>query len=305
MSHGGPSGIGSSSGGGAAGGSAHSGGTVSAKAAGAAKPLSSANNSDEDLKRSEAFFGISPVRFVDDVYNCASMYIKQATDQMEGAMLDDEDTRGYHDEVKEGVGRASSTLYAALDKNIDKFELYIVRNIFKVPEHLDLDTGSTLQLPGASTRTHQTLDTLRSRLQQAGYVNSAMTNRMQELDAQLAAFAQVEETFAATDRMVAEGAAELEGGFEGGVGGVLQLGPEQLSLLKQYEALESAQAQAQPPPPQSQAVGAAGGSGGKAAAQAPEAASDTQGVDNAFARCRADLGASTRDFTLLGKVLGT
>lgn len=47
MSHGGPSGIGSSSGGGAAGGSAHSGGTVSAKAAGAAKPLSSANNSDE------------------------------------------------------------------------------------------------------------------------------------------------------------------------------------------------------------------------------------------------------------------
>jgi len=37
------------------------------------------------------------------------------------------------EKVKTGVGRATSTLYAALDKNIDKFELYIVRNIFKVP----------------------------------------------------------------------------------------------------------------------------------------------------------------------------
>ena len=29
-----------------------------------------------DIQRSEKFFGVSPVRFVDDVYNCASQYIK-------------------------------------------------------------------------------------------------------------------------------------------------------------------------------------------------------------------------------------
>jgi len=29
-----------------------------------------------DIQRSERLFGVSPVRFVDDVYNCASQYIK-------------------------------------------------------------------------------------------------------------------------------------------------------------------------------------------------------------------------------------
>ena len=34
-----------------------------------------------DLKRSEDFFGVSPVRFVDDVYNCTSQYIKVSPTQ--------------------------------------------------------------------------------------------------------------------------------------------------------------------------------------------------------------------------------
>ena len=53
----------------------------------------------------------------------------------------------------------------------------------QVPEHLDT---SALPLAGAATHTQeeedaldQTLDKLRNRLQQAGYVNSAMTSRMQ------------------------------------------------------------------------------------------------------------------------------
>ena len=35
-----------------------------------------------DLKRSEDFFGVSPVRFVDDVYNCTAQYIKVSPTQL-------------------------------------------------------------------------------------------------------------------------------------------------------------------------------------------------------------------------------
>jgi hypothetical protein len=58
--------------------------------------------------------------------------VQHATDQMEDTLVHDEDTRTFEPEVRAGIERASKKLYDALDKNIDKFELYIVRNIFKV-----------------------------------------------------------------------------------------------------------------------------------------------------------------------------
>jgi hypothetical protein len=160
--------------------------------------------------------------------------------------------------------------------------------VFQIPQHLDT-SASAMPLSEAATHTQEeedamdeTLDTLRNRLQQAGYVNAAMTNRMRELDAALANISQIEETFTSADRKVAE--TGLTGSFEDAVGGLLSHAPEQASLLKQYEALDSLQ-----------------GSQGAVAAEHPE-----QAVDTAFARCRAKMGApSTRDFSQLSAVLGT
>lgn len=46
------------------------------------------------MARSEAILGVHPVRFVDDVYNFTTQYVKRSVDSLEGTLADDEETRG-------------------------------------------------------------------------------------------------------------------------------------------------------------------------------------------------------------------
>ena len=57
---------------------------------------------------------------------------------MENVLLEDQETRIYSDDIKKGVTSLHKKLFRSLDRNIDKFELYLIRNILKIPKHLDL-----------------------------------------------------------------------------------------------------------------------------------------------------------------------
>jgi hypothetical protein len=128
------------------------------------------------VRRSEEFFGFSPVRFVDDVYNCASAYIKvdnvvslenvqcwyvrmlvlqRGLDQMEEVLLEDPDTRQHSSSIQQGVARTQDKLTKSLDRNIDKFELYIVRNILNVPSHLDTSDMEQMALESSASHTKE------------------------------------------------------------------------------------------------------------------------------------------------------
>ena len=52
-------------------------------------------------------------------------------------LIEDAETKPFKADIRQGVARAQDKMYKALDRNVDKFELYIVRNILKVPKHLD------------------------------------------------------------------------------------------------------------------------------------------------------------------------
>lgn len=61
---------------------------------------------------------------------------------MENVLLEDQETRIYSDDIKKGVTSLHKKLFRSLDRNIDKFELYIIRNIVKIPKHLDLSSDN-------------------------------------------------------------------------------------------------------------------------------------------------------------------
>mmetsp|Transcript_7118 Transcript_7118/g.24744 ORF Transcript_7118/g.24744 Transcript_7118/m.24744 type:complete len:277 (+) Transcript_7118:174-1004(+) len=208
------------------------------------------SEAQEELRRSEKFFAFSPIRFVDDVYNCTSHYLKHGLDQMENVLLEDQETRIYSDDIKKGVTSLHKKLFRSLDRNIDKFELYIIRNILKIPKHLDLSsdnkemnwTGESAAA-GGSVEDEQMLDEelreLRRKIHSAQFVNRAMKGKLSEIEKQLKDYHQIQEAFDEMDRRAKESGVDTH--LEAAVLDLLQHDPELRALEKQYAAVETLQ----------------------------------------------------------------
>lgn len=79
---------------------------------------------------------------------------------MEEVLLEDHDTRQNSKEIEEGVARTHEKLTKSLDRNIDKFELYIVRNILSVPSHLDTSGVEQMAVESSASHTKEEEDQL-------------------------------------------------------------------------------------------------------------------------------------------------
>ncbi|KAG0028671.1 hypothetical protein BGZ82_008315 [Podila clonocystis] len=91
-------------------------------------------------------FGSSPLSFVDDVINSVNNMIYQASmalqefieyqlqeiTQIEGRTLD------IKLETEKGMHKFETLLESSVDRNFDRFELYALKNIFGVPEDVDI-----------------------------------------------------------------------------------------------------------------------------------------------------------------------
>ncbi|KAF9134272.1 hypothetical protein BGW39_007582 [Mortierella sp. 14UC] len=95
-------------------------------------------------------FGFSPLSFVDDVINSVNNMIYQASmalqefveNEMEAWAVQNRRNlaRDYDAKVEsaKGMHKFETLLEAAVDKNFDRFELYALKNLFGVPEDVDI-----------------------------------------------------------------------------------------------------------------------------------------------------------------------
>ena len=96
----------------------------------------------------ERFLGFDPAHFIDDVHNVATDYAADCIDKVEEELLNDPIVGPMHAEMlSKGVEKAYEIVKQRLDVNFDKFELYCLRNIFAVPEHVDLEATMQLAQP--------------------------------------------------------------------------------------------------------------------------------------------------------------
>ena len=92
--------------------------------------------------------GFDPAHFIDDVHNVATDYAADCIDKVEEELLNDPVVGPMHAEMlSKGVEKAYEIVKQRLDVNFDKFELYCLRNIFAVPEHVDLEATMQLAQP--------------------------------------------------------------------------------------------------------------------------------------------------------------
>ncbi|KAG9072737.1 hypothetical protein KI688_000513 [Linnemannia hyalina] len=95
-------------------------------------------------------FGFSPLSFVDDVINSVNNMIYQASmalqefveNEMEAWAVQHQNQLPKNYDVKvesaKGMHKFETLLEAAVDKNFDRFELYALKNLFGVPEDVDI-----------------------------------------------------------------------------------------------------------------------------------------------------------------------
>jgi hypothetical protein len=96
----------------------------------------------------ERFLGFDPAHFIDDVHNVATDYAADCIDKVEEELLNDPVVGPMHAEMlSKGVEKAYDMVKQRLDVNFDKFELYCLRNIFSVPENIDLEATMQLAQP--------------------------------------------------------------------------------------------------------------------------------------------------------------
>jgi hypothetical protein len=170
------------------------------------------------------------------------------------------------------------------EKNIDKFEIYVVRNILKVPRHLDSavsldDTSCTTVTEAAEEEMDQELEALRRKIYQAEFVYRSMSAKVQDLQAQIMQVEEVQAVFDQTDQLLSEHSLPP---LEATVSEVLFKEPEVKALEKQYIALA-----------------------GERAKENTAIDLDEQTLEMQFSRCKAKMGgSSTRTMDHLGTLLG-
>uniref|UniRef100_A0A7S3AGH1 Uncharacterized protein n=1 Tax=Haptolina ericina TaxID=156174 RepID=A0A7S3AGH1_9EUKA len=116
------------------------------------------------------FFGHEPIKVVDDVINSFSDGVWDCAEAMETILNDHPDLKSRTTEIKQGIDRWFLKTQRAADKNFDKFELYTLKNILRVPADLqqddhhveaEVETGVTSDVEELWARLQQSLATRR------------------------------------------------------------------------------------------------------------------------------------------------
>ncbi|KAJ6232156.1 protein mis12 [Anaeramoeba flamelloides] len=84
----------------------------------------------------ESFFGWKPEEFVDDIANATSDFLCDGVDAIESCLISDVGL-SEKKEIKKGCDSFLTHMQKTIDKNFDRFELYILRNIFTVPTNYE------------------------------------------------------------------------------------------------------------------------------------------------------------------------
>eukprot|EP01147_Barroeca_monosierra_P005087 gene5087-6983_t len=86
------------------------------------------------------YFGFLPTNVIDLVINAVNDYVLSSADSLKTFLLESNSSpvREEPEHVWKAVIAVVSFVQDAVDKYFDKFELYCFRNIFKIPEHLNV-----------------------------------------------------------------------------------------------------------------------------------------------------------------------
>lgn len=85
--------------------------------------------------------GYPPISLLDDIINCVNDILYKCTNAMEKYLLKKSVVNGtdYSEEIRVGIAQLETLLEHSVDRNFDRLELYVLRNVLRIPEELILN----------------------------------------------------------------------------------------------------------------------------------------------------------------------
>lgn len=131
-----------------------------------------------------------PISLIDDIINAVNEIMYKCTHAMEKYLLERNEIDGvdYTTEIKVGTAKLESLLENAVDKNFDKLELYVLRNVLNVPQnlldsnafrlkhHSDLVLGDDLQRETQMQELSSTME----KIEEVFKLNQVLQSRLKE-----------------------------------------------------------------------------------------------------------------------------
>lgn len=123
--------------------------------------------------------GYPPISLIDDIINAVNEIMYKCTNAMEKYLMERSviNGRDFSEEIQVGTAKLESLLENAVDKNFDKLELYVLRNILSIPSNL-LDENKFRLLH------HENLIITDEKSQQIS--NAAIEQKLDDISRQLA-----------------------------------------------------------------------------------------------------------------------
>jgi len=112
------------------------------------------NSTVPNYDRAKIFFGFHPASFIDDVYTESHGVVSDFLEQFEQFLLSEPrlQTPELQEHIQKGLTNLEAFVTSEFDYYLDKFEIYLLRNVFSVPPEISLpDTRGSKSSDGSSS----------------------------------------------------------------------------------------------------------------------------------------------------------
>jgi len=134
--------------------------------------------------------GYHPLSFVDDVLGATRDYCADAVDGVEQVLMNEPSLQGKEQFVNMDCNNLNILLNDAFDQSFDRFELYLLNNIFSIPKDVSLsDSHDEPPLPQHKEDEHkldEEINTLRAKIKRVQASKEEMKVRVEEMDKAIA-----------------------------------------------------------------------------------------------------------------------
>ncbi|CAH3026990.1 unnamed protein product [Porites evermanni] len=134
------------------------------------------------------FFGFTPDSFVNGVYNAVNDYVVDCFQELENLVKSEPSLSGNvnQEQLHEESDKMANNFYKSIDEAFDRFEIYVKKNILKIPPHVLLPEDKVhhdkLYTVEDEKKVDKEIEELERKIKAAKYVNTALKQEVKDLD---------------------------------------------------------------------------------------------------------------------------
>lgn len=149
----------------------------------------------ESFEQETEYFGFTPISYVDSVIAAVNEYLAKTVDALQKLLEKKLENQLTPKEIDQSLTKMVDILQASIDKNFDRFELYVLKNIFRIQNGIVLPQYQNMNLKttgGMESEVDLEIRLLEDQLKLARVLNYTLQERLRFVNGQLETLKQLQ-----------------------------------------------------------------------------------------------------------------